>query len=75
MSPTAPGTGDSPAEGSSSPFADLTQFVALPRIGSMALSVDGSRLAVSVQTLDPKGTKWRSALWEVDPAGTRPARG
>jgi dipeptidyl aminopeptidase/acylaminoacyl peptidase len=56
------------------PFADLADFVALPRIGALALSSDGSRLAVSVQTLDPEKKKWQSALWEVDPAGRRPAR-
>jgi dipeptidyl aminopeptidase/acylaminoacyl peptidase len=56
---------------SSGPFADLAQFVALPRIGALALSADGSRLAVSVQTLDPERKKWQSALWEVDPAGER----
>src|SRR5688572_14087530 len=46
----------------------------MPRIGALALSGDGSRLAVSVQTLDPEKKKWQSALWEVDPAGQRPAR-
>ena len=62
----APEGGDRPAS-----FADLAQFVALPRIGALALSADGSRLAVSVQTLDPERKKWQSALWEVDPAGVR----
>ncbi len=56
------------------PFGRLADFVALPRVGGLALSVDGSRLAVSVQTLDPEKKKWQSALWEVDPAGNRPAR-
>ena len=45
-----------------------------PRIGALALSADGSRLAVSVRTLDAEKKKWQSALWEVDPAGERPAR-
>ena len=35
------------------PFVRLADFAALPRIGALALSVDGSRLAVSVATLDP----------------------
>ncbi|MGY1804457.1 S9 family peptidase [Blastococcus sp. SYSU D00922] len=74
MSPTAPASGDSSVEGQAGPFADLAQFVALPRIGALALSVDGTRLAVSVQTLDPQKKKWQAALWEVDPAGERPAR-
>ncbi|MFW3169641.1 S9 family peptidase [Geodermatophilus sp. CPCC 206100] len=57
-----------------SPFADLAAFVALPRVAGLALSADGTRLAVCVQTLDPERTAWQSALWEVDPAGRRPAR-
>ncbi|SNS82091.1 Dipeptidyl aminopeptidase/acylaminoacyl peptidase [Geodermatophilus pulveris] len=56
------------------PFADLAAFVALPRVGGLALSPDGRRLAVGVQTLDADGKKWQSALWEVDPQGRRPAR-
>jgi dipeptidyl aminopeptidase/acylaminoacyl peptidase len=59
---------------SGSPFADLAAFVALPRVGSLALSPDGRRLAISVQTLDAEKKKWQSALWEVDPGGVRPAR-
>jgi len=55
------------------PFHRLSDFVALPRIGGLALSADGRRLAISVQTLDAEKKKWQSALWEVDPAGQRPA--
>jgi dipeptidyl aminopeptidase/acylaminoacyl peptidase len=62
------------AEPPGSPFSSLTDFVALPRIGALALSADGSRLAVSVHTLDAEKKKWQSALWEVDPDGERPAR-
>jgi dipeptidyl aminopeptidase/acylaminoacyl peptidase len=57
-----------------SPFASLADFVAIPRIGSLALSVDGTRLAVSVATLDAEKKKWQSALWEVDPAGKHSPR-
>jgi dipeptidyl aminopeptidase/acylaminoacyl peptidase len=57
-----------------SPFADLAAYVALPRLGNLALSPDGSRLAVAVQTLNRERTKWQSAVWEVDPAGARPPR-
>jgi dipeptidyl aminopeptidase/acylaminoacyl peptidase len=60
--------------GPSSSFGDLASFVAIPRLGGLALSPDGARLAVSVQTLDPEKKKWQSALWEVDPAGRRAAR-
>ena len=57
-----------------SPFHRLSDFVALPRLGGLALSPDGSRLVTSVATLDAEGKKWQSALWEVDPAGQRAAR-
>ncbi|MGY1711219.1 S9 family peptidase [Geodermatophilus sp. SYSU D00758] len=63
-----------PTEASSTPFARLADFVALPRVAGLALSADGRRLVVSVQTLDAEGTRWRSALWEVDPEGRREAR-
>ena len=45
---------DPAAVPASSPFADLAAFVALPRVGALALSPDGRRLAISVQTLDGK---------------------
>src|SRR3954471_18237550 len=46
--------------------------MALPRIGELALSPDGTRLVTTVATLNPKRTKYMTALWEVDPAGERP---
>lgn len=57
-----------------SPLADLDAFLALPRVAGLALSPDGSRLVTSVATLGPDATKHVTALWEVDPAGERPAR-
>src|SRR4051794_6472214 len=48
--------------------------MALPRVGELALSPDGTRLVTTVATLNPKRTKYVTALWEVDPAGERPAR-
>jgi hypothetical protein len=51
------------------PFADLAQFVALPRVTSLALSADGSRLVAAIQQPDEKGAKYTSALWELDPDG------
>src|SRR6187549_1345872 len=55
-------------------FRDLEQYVALPRVSGLVLSPDGSRVVVGVATLDAKATKYVTALWEVDPAGERPAR-
>ncbi|MGM7424834.1 prolyl oligopeptidase family serine peptidase [Cellulosimicrobium sp. CpK407] len=65
-----PGTSDS----SANPFHDLDQYLAIPRVGGLALSPDGARLVTTVQTLDPQRTGYRTALWEVDPAGHAPAR-
>ena len=72
--PPAKSSVEPSAQPTGNPFASLTDFVAIPRLGALALSADGARLAVSVQTLDPEKKKWQSALWEVDPAGGRPAR-
>ena len=38
------------------------------------LSPDGSQLVTSVATPDADGTRYRTALWRVDPSGARPAR-
>ncbi|CAN5383493.1 S9 family peptidase [soil metagenome] len=61
---------DSPTD----PFTDLAGYVALPRLSGLALSPDGDRLVTSVATLDADKKKWVTALWEIDPAGQRPAR-
>ncbi|QUQ71888.1 S9 family peptidase [Kutzneria sp. CA-103260] len=55
-------------------FTDLDAVAKLPRIGSLALSPDGTRLVATTAELAPDGKSWQSALWEVDPAGARPAR-
>ncbi|MGY1700182.1 S9 family peptidase [Geodermatophilus sp. SYSU D00766] len=66
---------DSPADAPpASPFERPADVAAIPRVSGLALSADGTRLAVAVQTLNGEGTKWQSALWEVDPAGQRPPR-
>ncbi|HVX47302.1 MAG TPA: prolyl oligopeptidase family serine peptidase [Mycobacteriales bacterium] len=57
-----------------SPFDDLAEFVAIPRMEGLQLSPDGTRLVTSVQQLDPAGAKYLRSLWEIDPAGERPAR-
>ncbi|GIG21919.1 peptidase S9 [Cellulomonas chitinilytica] len=56
------------------PFHDLDDYVAIPRLSGLVLSPDGTRLVTAVATLDSKKTKYVTALWEVDPAGERPAR-
>ncbi|MDM7829995.1 alpha/beta fold hydrolase [Cellulomonas edaphi] len=56
------------------PFHDLEQYVAIPRLSGLKLSPDGTRLVTAVATLDAKSTKYVTALWEVDPTGEKPAR-
>ena len=56
------------------PFHDLDEYIALPRLGWLALSLDGKRLVVSMNVLDPKRTKYVTSLWEVDPEGQVAAR-
>ena len=53
---------------------DFDRFLALPRLSGLRLSPDGRRLVVAVGGPDPDGKKMRSALWQVDPAGTAPPR-
>ena len=55
-------------------FSDLDAYLATPRLSGLALSPDGTRLVTTVATLDKDATRYVSALWEVDPAGERPAR-
>ncbi len=61
---------DQPLDGGTTPFSRLADVMALPRLSGLALSADGSRLVTSVATLSPDRTSWRTALWEVDPAGS-----
>ena len=56
------------------PFNDLTEFIAVPRLDGLVLSPDGTRLITTVQQPDPAGAKYLRALWEIDPRGERPAR-
>ncbi|MGE2835055.1 prolyl oligopeptidase family serine peptidase [Mycobacterium sp. SMC-4] len=56
------------------PFHELDDFLALPRVAGLAVSPDGSRLVTTVSQLNDKRTEFRSAIWELDPAGRQPAR-
>ncbi len=64
-----------------SPFDDLRAYQILPRVSGLALhgggaasAGDGTRLVAVVAAPDPDGTRFRPALWEIDPAGREPAR-
>ena len=67
---------ESPAEGrpAATPFHDLADYVAIPRVGSLRLSPDGSWLAAAVQTLSADGKKYLTSLWRIDPGGGVPRR-
>jgi dipeptidyl aminopeptidase/acylaminoacyl peptidase len=56
-----------------SPFSDLDDYLALPRLSGLAVSPDGRRVVTTVATLDPDRARWVSALWQVDPDGKEPA--
>jgi dipeptidyl aminopeptidase/acylaminoacyl peptidase len=58
----------------STPFHDLDQYIGLPRLGDLTMSLDGTRLVVAVSALDPKRSAYVTALWEVDPQGQHAAR-
>ena len=55
-------------------FRDLDGYLALPRVGGLAMSADGRRLVVGVSGLNHDSTSYVTSLWEVDPAGQAPAR-
>ncbi|WP_040157888.1 S9 family peptidase [Nigerium massiliense] len=58
----------------STPFSALDDYIALPRVSSLRLSPDGSALVAGVGLLNSDRTAWTTSLWDVDPAGERPAR-
>jgi dipeptidyl aminopeptidase/acylaminoacyl peptidase len=66
---------ESPAEGSrtTTPFHDLADFVAIPRVTALRLAPDGSWLAAAVQTLSPDRKKYLTSLWRID-TGSEPPR-
>ncbi|MBT2500923.1 alpha/beta fold hydrolase [Curtobacterium sp. ISL-83] len=47
------------------PFSDLDQYTALPRVDGIAVSPDGTRVALTVSALDGEGTGSRRAVWSV----------
>jgi dipeptidyl aminopeptidase/acylaminoacyl peptidase len=53
---------------------DLDTFLTEPRLAGLTLSPAGDRLVVGVSTAAPDGTRFRTALWSVDPTGDAPPR-
>jgi dipeptidyl aminopeptidase/acylaminoacyl peptidase len=56
------------------PFTDLDDYIALPRVAGLAVSPDGSRVVTTVAELNDRRTEYVSAVWEVDPTSEHPAR-
>ncbi|HEY7880484.1 MAG TPA: S9 family peptidase, partial [Streptosporangiaceae bacterium] len=57
----------------STPFHELGDFVALPRVAALRLAPDGTWLAAAVQTLSADKKKYLTSIWRIDAAGG-PAR-
>jgi hypothetical protein len=53
---------------------DLDTFLAMPRLANLHLSPDGSRLALTVQTVAADGKRFAGSIWEVSTDGSRPPR-
>jgi dipeptidyl aminopeptidase/acylaminoacyl peptidase len=52
------------------PFSSLDEYIALPRVESLALSPDGSRVVLTVATLTRDRTRYERALWSVAADGS-----
>jgi dipeptidyl aminopeptidase/acylaminoacyl peptidase len=55
------------------PFHDLADFVALPRVTALRLAPDGTWLAAAIQTLSADKKKYLTSIWRIDAQGG-PAR-
>jgi len=62
------------AENSSTPFHDLDDYMAIPRVGTLRLSPDGTWLAATVQTLSPDRKKYLTSIWRIDAQGGQARR-
>ncbi|MBI3215741.1 MAG: S9 family peptidase [Mycobacterium sp.] len=55
-------------------FDDLDDYLGLPRVNALVASADGARVVVAIAELNAERTEYITALWELDTAGTAPAR-
>ncbi|HZB34181.1 MAG TPA: S9 family peptidase [Streptosporangiaceae bacterium] len=51
------------------PFADIRDYMALPRLRGIRLAPAGDRLIATVQVPNANKTKYGTALWQLDPGG------
>jgi hypothetical protein len=52
------------------PFHDLHDYLALPRLTGLRLAPDGSWLAVTVASLSADGRSYQPSIWRLDTAGS-----
>ncbi len=60
-------------------FTDLSAFAAIPRVGSLRLSPDGTWLAATVQATAGEPSRYVTSIWRIEVSGaagaaTGPAR-
>ncbi len=53
-----------------SPFSQLDDYIALPRVEALALSPDGARAVLTVATLKKDGTAYERSLWSIPTDGS-----
>jgi dipeptidyl aminopeptidase/acylaminoacyl peptidase len=58
----------------STPFHDLADYLALPRVVDLAVSADGSRVLAAVNSINDEKNEYLTAIWELDAEGRGPAR-
>jgi dipeptidyl aminopeptidase/acylaminoacyl peptidase len=51
------------------PFHDLDDYLAIPRLTGLVCAPDGDRLVATVQRRAAAGDRYQTSCWEVDPAG------
>lgn len=56
------------------PFHSLDDYIAIPRLTSLALAPDGSRLVATQQALNAKKTGYLTSVWDIALDGEAPAR-
>lgn len=56
------------------PFHDLNDYIAIPRITGLRPAPDGSWLAATVQSLSPDKKKYVTSIWRIDTAGGPPVK-
>jgi dipeptidyl aminopeptidase/acylaminoacyl peptidase len=56
------------------PAFDLDDFLAMPRLVNLHLCPDGTRLALTVQTMAADGKRFVASIWEVRTDGEAPPR-